>query len=73
MEESAERDKIRRFGQNLSKIRKGKDLSLEMLANMADIDMSGLHRIETGKTNPKLSTIFALATALNINPKEFFE
>lgn len=44
-----------------------------MLANMADIDMSGLHRIETGKTNPKLSTIFALATALNINPKEFFE
>jgi transcriptional regulator with XRE-family HTH domain len=73
MTEGAELEQIKKFGQNLSKIRTGKNLSLEMLANMADIDMSGLNRIEKGKTNPKLSTILALAHALNVSPREFFE
>jgi transcriptional regulator with XRE-family HTH domain len=29
-------------------------------------------RIELGKTNPKLSTIYAIARALEVSPKEFF-
>lgn len=43
-----------------------------MLANMAEIDLSGLHRIELGKTNPKLSTVFSLAEALKTEPRELF-
>ena len=66
-------ENIKAFGQRVAKMRKDKKLSLEMLANMADIDLSGLHRIETGKTNPKLSTVFSLAKALEILPKELFD
>ena len=64
---------IKKFGQNLTRIRKRKRLSLEKLANMAELDLSGLHRIETGKTNPKLSTVFALAKALEIDAMELFD
>ena len=73
MGDGSEKENIKAFGQNVAKVRKSKKLSLEMLANMAEIDLSGLHRIETGKTNPKLSTIYALARALEIGAEEFFK
>ena len=72
MVEGSAHDKIKLFSQKISSIRKSKKLSLEMLANMAEIDLSRLHRIEAGKTNPKILTVFALAEALGVSPKEFF-
>lgn len=72
MAERAEYDLIL-FGQNLRKIRKGKKLSIEKLANLADLELVQINRIELGKTNPKLSTIFAIAKALEIDPKELFD
>lgn len=61
------------FGQKLREIRKDKKLSMEMLANMAELERVQISRIELGKTNPKLSTVYALAKALEVNPAKFFE
>lgn len=58
------------FGQNLKKTRKGKKLSIRKLALEADMDWSHIDKIEKGEVNPTLSTIYALATALKIDPRE---
>lgn len=60
------------FGQNLRRIRKSKELTTEELANMAEMEIVQINRIELGKTNPKLSSIFAIAKALNIPTKDLF-
>ena len=67
-----ESDGILAFGQKVRSIRNDKNISMQYLANLADIEVSQIHRIETGKINPKLTTILILAKALNINPSEFF-
>ena len=69
---SSDLDGIKKFGQNLRKIRKEKGISMQQLAHQAEIELSQIYRIETGKINPKLSTIINIAKALNVNPKEFF-
>lgn len=71
MAERAEND-LKEFGENLRNIRKSKKLSTEQLANLAEIELVQVNRIELGKTNPKLSTIRSLARALDISPKDFF-
>jgi len=45
---------------------------MQALANMAEIELSQIARIETAKINPKVSTLFRIARALEINPSEFF-
>ncbi|OOQ57421.1 hypothetical protein BC343_15095 [Mucilaginibacter pedocola] len=64
--------KLLHFGQKLREQRKSKGLTIEQLANIADLERIAVSRIELGKTNPKLMTILALAEALEISPKEFF-
>jgi len=60
------------FGQRLRDIRKSKKLSMQNLANIAEMERVQISRIELGKTNPKLSTIYALARALEVSPVIFF-
>jgi transcriptional regulator with XRE-family HTH domain len=67
-----ESDGILTFGQKVRSIRKDKKNSMQHLANIAEIEVSQIHRIETGKINAKLATILILAKALDINPSEFF-
>ena len=67
-----ESDAILAFGQKVRSIRKAKNISMQYLANIADVEVSQIHRIETGKINPKLTTILTLAKALDINSSEFF-
>jgi predicted transcriptional regulator len=49
-----------------------KKLTMQQLANQADIEISQIYRIETGKINPKLSTILSIARALEISAKDLF-
>lgn len=70
--QSNESEELKDFGNNLRRIRKEQDLSMEALANLAEIELSQIFRIETGKINPKLTTILTIAKALGINPKELF-
>lgn len=69
------RDEIRlkKFGENLRKLRKSRKLTMEALANLADIELSQVHRIETGKINPTLTTIMILADALAIAPAKLLD
>ena len=60
------------IGNRVRELRKLKKLSMEELANIAEIELSQVSRIETAKANPKLSTLLILARALNVSPKEFF-
>jgi transcriptional regulator with XRE-family HTH domain len=63
---------IKVFGQNVRRLRKEKKLSMQRLAHEADIELSQIYRIETGKINPKLSTILNIAKTLGVSPKELF-
>ena len=60
------------FGENLRKIRKERNLSQEHLAYDADIPINQIGRIERGEINTTISTLFAIANALNIPVKELF-
>lgn len=70
--QSNETEELKNFGSNLRKIRMEKKLSMETVANLAEIELSQIYRIETGKINPKLTTILKIAKALDISPKELF-
>lgn len=55
------------FGRRLQSLRLYHSLSQEKLANIADISISQISRLERGLLNPTLSTIYALATALEVD------
>ncbi|MEQ7800534.1 helix-turn-helix transcriptional regulator [Pedobacter sp. ASV1-7] len=64
---------IKAFGQRVRNLRNSQELSQEQLANLADIPLSQVGRIERGEINPTLSTIYALANALKIQVNDFFK
>jgi transcriptional regulator with XRE-family HTH domain len=61
------------FGNHLKKIRTEKKLTLESLAFEADIEISQIFRMEKGLINPTLSSLNAIAKALNIGLNELME
>lgn len=61
------------FGNNLKKIRLSKNITQETLAYTSDIPISQVGRIERGEINTTISTVKALAFALEISPKELFD
>ncbi|MDN3548908.1 helix-turn-helix domain-containing protein [Mucilaginibacter aquaedulcis] len=63
---------IKSFGLKLREFRNAQGLSQEILANLANMPLSQIGRIERGLINPTLSTIGALSTALDIPIKDFF-
>ena len=58
------------FGQHLQKLRTEKDLSIRSLATRSNLEYSQVQRVENGKVNVALSTIYALAEGLGIEPGE---
>lgn len=58
------------FGQVLKEIRTQKKVSQEKLALDSDLDRSYVSKLENGVYQPSLSTIFALAEVLEIEPEE---
>lgn len=69
---SNEKDAVIAFGKKVRLKRKEKKMPMQMLANIAEIEISQIYRIETGKINPKLTTILKIAEALEIDVKELF-
>jgi transcriptional regulator with XRE-family HTH domain len=61
------------FGENLKRRREDKGFSLRSLAANCDLDDSQISKIENGKTNIQLSTIFELAKGLGVEPKELLD
>ena len=61
------------IGDRLKVVRKKKGMTQEDVADKAGIAVSQVGRIERGKLNPSISTIFVIALALEIEPKELFD
>jgi ribosome-binding protein aMBF1 (putative translation factor) len=61
------------FGENLRRIRKKKGLTMMDLAHEADVEYSQIAKIERGISNPTISTVKLLASALKIASKELFD
>lgn len=64
---------ISAFGNNLRRLRTGKKLSMEKLAQLANIEYSQISDIELAKINTTISTVNAIAEALNIPTKDLFD
>ncbi len=61
------------IGDRLRDVRKEKKMTQEDVAHKAGIAVSQVGRIERGKLNPSVSTMFVIALALEVEPKELFD
>jgi len=64
---STEEKLLKEFGKNLKKLRIEKGFSTRKFALEADLSNSSLYRLETGLTNPTLTTLLKLAEALQVD------
>jgi transcriptional regulator with XRE-family HTH domain len=64
---------LKAFGARLRELRLAKDLSQEGLANLADIPLSQIGRIERGEVNSTISTGYALSKALGMELNELYK
>jgi transcriptional regulator with XRE-family HTH domain len=60
----------KKFGLHLQKVRKSKGLTLRALAANCDLDDSNISKIEQGKFDIQLSTLFELAKGLGVEARE---
>ncbi|MGQ0827536.1 MAG: helix-turn-helix domain-containing protein [Bacteroidota bacterium] len=60
-------------GNRIREIRKKKNLTQSAVANKAGIAISQVGRIERGKLNPSISTLFVISLAMKIEIKDLFE
>ena len=60
------------FGKHLRQLRKQKGVSMEELALQADVEYTQIANIERGKINTTISTVLAVAEALDVEVSELF-
>ena len=62
-------------GKRIKNLRESKGLSqVDLVGNMqGEIDPTNISRIESGRTNPTVYTLFRIAEALEVNPKELLD
>ncbi|RZJ49969.1 MAG: XRE family transcriptional regulator [Flavobacterium sp.] len=70
-----EEDKIylKKFGENLERIKKEKNLSYRKIAANCNIEFADIKRYVDGKINPTLLSLADLAKGLGIEPKELLD
>ncbi|MBR1754261.1 helix-turn-helix transcriptional regulator [bacterium] len=61
------------FGQKLKQIRKLKHYTQEKLAEVIDIDMRQVVRLEAGESLPSLDTFVKICVALEVTPNDMLE
>jgi len=64
---------IEKVGKKIIKLRKEQKLSQVDLAFLCDFEKSNLRRIEAGKTNPTLTTLYKISKALDVDIRLLFE
>ena len=57
----------------IRKIRKGKKLSMYMLALNSGLNNTVIQRVERGEREPKINTLFKIIDGLEMSPAEFFK
>lgn len=63
----------RNIGLRIRSIREDKNLSIMDLADMLDIEYNNLIRIEKGRTNPTIITLYKIGQALNVKLPEIVD
>ena len=66
MKPNRENDYLKALGANIRKMRKAKSLTMEELANTAEIEYRQLGRIERGEINTSVLSLLRLADSLEI-------
>jgi transcriptional regulator with XRE-family HTH domain len=61
------------IGLRIKQLRKEKEMSQEQLAYTANISLSQISKLESGKHNTSVSSILGVCRAFNITISEFFE
>jgi putative transcriptional regulator len=61
------------FGLNLKKLRKERDITQELLAQLCDCSTEGISHIERGIHGPRFGMLYQLSKALNIPIHELFK
>lgn len=61
------------FGQHIRNLRKQRNLSMEKLAELSEIDYRLLSYIEKGEVNTTISTVFQLASGLDLPLEDLFK
>jgi transcriptional regulator with XRE-family HTH domain len=64
---------LKKFGNNLRDIRKAKGLSMESVANEAEIEYRQLGRIERGEVNTTIISLLRIAEILKVDMKVLFD
>jgi len=59
-------DLLKKVGLKIRELRLSQEISLQELADMIDIEYNNLIRIEKGRTNPTVATLFKISQALNV-------
>lgn len=57
----------------IREIRKSQGMSLRMLADLSSTSKESIINLETGRADPKLSTLLAVADALHVPLAELFD
>ena len=60
-------------GDNLSRMRKERELSLDQLSKLSDVSKSMLSQIEKGQKAPTITTLWKIATGLNVSLSSLIE
>ena len=58
------------IGNSIRKIRKSKRITIQQLADKSGYTRNQIHRIETNKQTPKITTVIAIADALEVSIDE---
>jgi transcriptional regulator with XRE-family HTH domain len=63
---------FKNFGVNLAKIRQGKNISAYELSLRVGKDASYIHKVETGKINISVRSLFEICNQLQVEPADLF-
>lgn len=68
-----DKDYLKLIGENITRIRKSKNLSTNELANLCEMEKSNLIPIEKGRINVTVNTLIKISKALEIEITELFK
>lgn len=68
-----EQELLWRLGQKIKKIREQKNIKQVDLANALEYDRSNMSRLESGRVNPRFTTLIKVAQELNVSLPELLD
>lgn len=68
-----EQEFLKKLGLKIKTLRKERKLSLDALAKQHGFEKANLSRLESGRSNPTVITLFKISAALQVSVHKFFE